>query len=102
MKMHLSHSSGDGALDGQHGMSLGTMSLGIMSLGIMSAETAIGISSAMAAIDASEAMPAITGRDNGANTNPAIMKTASRRRMVIWRFTPTKSHRTAWIDSPRG
>jgi hypothetical protein len=46
------------------------------------------ISSAIAGIDASEAVPAMAGRDNGANTNPAIMKIASSRRMVIWRFTP--------------
>jgi hypothetical protein len=37
-------------------------------------------------------MPAITGRDNGANANPAIISIASSRRMVIWRFTPAKSH----------
>jgi hypothetical protein len=81
MKTHLSQSIGAGALVGQHGMSLA----------IWSAD----ISSAIAAIDASDAVPAMTGRDSGANTSPAIMKIASSRRMVIWRFTSTKSHRTA-------
>jgi hypothetical protein len=41
----------------------------------------------------------MTGRDSGANTSPAIMKIASSRRMVIWRFTSTKSHRRVQIDS---
>jgi hypothetical protein len=41
----------------------------------------------------------MTGRDSGANTSPAIMRIASRRRMVIWRFTHAKSHGTAQIDS---
>jgi hypothetical protein len=44
----------------------------------------------------------MTGEDSGANTSPAIMTIASRRRMVIWRFTPPKSHRTAQIDSLPG
>jgi hypothetical protein len=42
---------------------------------------------------------AMTGRDSGANTSPAIMRVARIRRMVIWRFTPRESHRTARIDS---
>jgi hypothetical protein len=96
MKMHLSQSSGAGAFDGQHGMSSAIKSWAIMSLPIASAEAAIGISSAMAGIEASAAM---TGRDNGAKTSPAITEIASRRRMVIWRFTRTKFHRTAQIDS---
>jgi hypothetical protein len=89
MKTHLSQSIGAGALVGQHGMSPAISSV------IADAD----ISSAVAAIDA---VPAMTGRDNGANTSPAIMKIASSQRMVIWRFTSTKSHRTAQIDSPRG
>jgi hypothetical protein len=44
-------------------------------------------------------VPAMTGRDSGANVNPAITRIASSRRMVIWRFTSTKSHRTAQIHS---
>ena len=87
MNTHLSQSIG--ALDGQHGMSFA----------ISSAVADMDISSAIADIDASEVVPAMTGRDNGAKANPAIMKIASSRRMVIWRFTPTKSHRTAQIDS---
>ena len=95
MKMHLSHSSGDGALDGQHGISLAGMSLAAVFTA-----AAIDISSVIAGIDTSDVIPAITGRDNGANASPAIMKIASRRRMVSWRFTPAKSHRTVRIDSP--
>jgi hypothetical protein len=85
MKTHLSQSIGAGALVGQHGMSLA----------ISSAIADMDMSPAIADIDASEAVPAMTGRDSGANTSPAIMKIASSRRMVIWRFTSTKSHRTA-------
>ena len=77
MKTHLSQSIGTGALVGQHGMSLA----------ISSAVADMDISSAIADIDASEVMPATRGRENGANTSPAIMKIASSRRMVIWRFT---------------
>jgi len=89
MNTHLSQSTGTGAFDGQHGMSLV----------ISSAVADMDISSAIADIEASEVAPAMTGEDSGANTSPAIMTIASRRRMVIWRFTPQKSHRTARIDS---
>jgi hypothetical protein len=83
---HLSQSIGAGALAGQHGMSPANSS-------------AVADIDMLSDIDASEAAPAMTGRDNGANTSPAIMKIASSRRMVIWRFTAVKSHRTAQIDS---
>ena len=89
MKTHLSQSIGAGALVGQHGMSLA----------ISSAMADVDMSPAIADIDASEAVPAMTGRDSGANTSPAIMKIASSRRMVIWRFTSAKSHRCAKIES---
>jgi hypothetical protein len=89
MKTHLSQPIGVGAFDGQQGMSFA----------ISSVVADADISSAIADIDASEAAPAITGRDNGANTSPAITEIASSRRMVIWRFTSAKSHRTARIDS---
>jgi hypothetical protein len=82
MNTHLSQSIGIGALVGQHGMSF-AISSGIAD---------VDMSSAIADIDASGVVPAMTGRDNGANTSPAIMKIASSRRMVIWRFTSTKSH----------
>jgi hypothetical protein len=75
MKTHLSQPIGVGAFDGQQGMSPATSS----------AIADMDTSSAIAGIDSSEAM---VGRANGANTNPAIMKIASSRRMVIWRFTP--------------
>jgi hypothetical protein len=89
MNTHLSQSIGAGAFEGQHGMSLA----------ISSAIADMDMSPAIAAIDASDAVPAMTGRDSGANTSPAIMKIASSRRMVIWRFTSTESHRVAQIDS---
>ena len=74
MKTHLSQPTGIGAFDGQHGMSFV----------ISSAIADIDMSFPIAAVDASEDGPAMTGRDNGANTRPAIMKVASSRRMVIW------------------
>ncbi len=92
MSTHLSQSIGAGAFEGQHGMSLA----------ISSAVADIDTSSAITDIDASEVMPAMTGRDSGAKANPAIIRIASSRRMVIWRFTSAKSHRTAQIDSPAG
>jgi len=78
MNTHLSQPMGIGTFDGQHGMSFV----------ISSAVADIDMSSPLAAIDASKDGPAMTGRDNGGNTSPAIMKIASSRRMVIWRFTP--------------
>jgi hypothetical protein len=91
MNMHLSQPIGDE----QHGMSFTILS----TVADMDISSAIA-SSAIADVVASEGVPAMTGRDNGAKTSPAIMKIASSRRMVIWRFTPTKSHRTAQIESP--
>jgi len=89
MKTHLSQPAGIGALVGQHGISSA----------IPSAVADMAVSSAIADIDASEDAPAITGRAVGAKTSPAIKKIASNRRMVIWQFTPQKSHKTARIDS---
>jgi hypothetical protein len=89
MRTHLSQSTGAGALAGQQGMSPA----------ISPAIADVDISSAIADIEASDVAPAMTGEDSGANTSPAIMTIASRRRMVIWRFTPAKSHRTVQIDS---
>ena len=89
MNTHLSQSIGVGAFEGQHGMSLA----------ISSAVADIDTSSAITDIDASEAVPAMTGRDSGANAKPAIIRIASSRRMVIWHFTPAKSHRYVKIES---
>ncbi|MEA2831449.1 MAG: hypothetical protein QOF22_2197 [Bradyrhizobium sp.] len=86
MNTHLSQSIGAGALDGQQGMSFA----------ISPAVADMDVSSA---IGAAEVVPAMTGRDNGATTSPAIIRIASSRRMVIWRFTPTKSHISTQIDS---
>jgi hypothetical protein len=83
---HLSQSIGAGDFEGQHGMSFA----------ISSAVADINMSSAIAE---SEVVPAMTGRDSGPITNPAIVRIASNRRMVIWRFTPPKSHRMAQIES---
>ena len=77
MKAHLLQSNGAGALAGQHGMSPATSP----------AIADMDISPAIADIEASEVAPAMAGEDSGANTSPAIMTIASRRRMVVWRFT---------------
>src|SRR5713226_9606506 len=69
MNTHLSHPTGVGAFDGQHGMSL-------------------AISSVMADGDISSAM---TGREAGANAMPAITRIASSLRMVKFRFTELDS-----------
>jgi hypothetical protein len=91
MNRHLSQPIGAGALAGQHGMSLA----------ISSAVADMDISfAAISDIAASGIAPAMTGEDSGANTSPAIKTIASRRRMVIWRFTPPESHRRDQIDSP--
>ena len=89
MKTHLSQPAGIGALVGQHGISSA----------IPSAIADMEGSSAIADIDASEDAAAIAGRASGDKTSPAIKKIASNRRMLIWLFTPHKSHKTARIDS---
>ncbi len=81
MNTHLSHPTGVGAFDGQHGMSLAISS--VMADG--------DISSAMTCIDASEDISAMTGREAGANARPAITRIASSRRMVKFRFTELDS-----------
>ena len=81
---HLSQPTGAGAWGGQQGMSFA----------ISSAVADDDSSSAMACIEASEDIAAITGRESGANARPAIMRTASSRRMARFRFTDLISHRT--------
>ena len=76
MYTHLSQPTGAGAFDGQHGMSDGD------------------ISSAIACIGASEDVDAITGWETGANARPAIIKTASSRRMARLRFTEPRFSQT--------
>jgi hypothetical protein len=73
MKTHLSQPMGAAAFDGQQGISLAISSEGANA----------DIPSAMAVIDTSDDISAITGRDNGANASPAIMRIESSRRMVI-------------------
>jgi hypothetical protein len=89
MKTHLSQPIGAGALDGQHGMSLAISS--VVSEADMSPATACILS----CIDMSEGIPVMTGRETGANARPAIIKTASSRRMARYRFTALTSHKTA-------
>ncbi len=72
IKRHFSQSMGTGAFGGQHGMSF--------AISPVAAEA--DVSSAIPDIDTSDDVVAMTGRDNGANTSPAIMKIASSRRMV--------------------
>jgi hypothetical protein len=79
MKRHLPQSTGPGALAGQHGMSLVISS---------SAVADMDISFTISDIAVSGIAPAITGEDSGASTIAATTTIASRRRMVIWRFTP--------------
>jgi hypothetical protein len=67
---HLSQSTG--AFDGQHGMSFAIPS-------IVSDDD---ISSAIAGINAWEDISAMTGREAGASARPAIIKTASSRRIA--------------------
>ena len=90
MKTHLSQSTGAGAFDGQHGMSVA-----------ISPVAADGdISSAMACIEAWKDASAMTGWETGANARPAIIKTASSRRMARLRFTGLSSHKLAAMGSP--
>jgi hypothetical protein len=94
MKTHLSQSSGTGTFDGQHGISFAISSV-----------VADGdISSAMACIEAAcieawEGAPAITGWETGANERPAIIRTASSRRMARLRFTGLNSHKLGAMGS---
>ena len=73
MKTHLSQSTGDGAFVGQHGMSSA----------ISSAIADADISCAIAECSTSADAAAMTGRDSGAMVNPAIIRIATSRRMVI-------------------
>lgn len=91
MEMHLSQPTGAGAFDGQHGISFAISSI--------MAEADISSMAIAACAEASDDACAITGRDNGAMTNPAIMKIASSRRMVICRFTRANSHKRAVMES---
>ena len=87
MKTHLSQSTGAGAFDGQHGMSLAISS-------IISADSSDEvISSVIACWAPCEDAAAITGRETGASARPAIMRIASNRRMAEMRFTVANSHR---------
>lgn len=91
MEMHLSQPMGAGAFDGQHGISFAISS---------SVMAEADILSIIACIDGTADVCAITGRDNGAMTNPAIMKIASSSRMVAWRFTTANSHKRPVVKRP--
>jgi hypothetical protein len=83
----LSQSTGTGAFDGQHGISLA----------ISSAMPDAAMS--VAACTESELVAAITGRDTGATARPAIIKTASSRRMVKLRVTELDFHGLPAMES---
>ena len=102
MKTHLSQSTGTGAFDGQHGMSLAISS--IMSADV-SVEAISGdfirgdvVPSAIACTGPCENVAAITGRETGANARPAIIRIASKRRMAQMRFTVVSSHRLVAME----
>jgi hypothetical protein len=99
MKTHLSQSTGTGAFDGQHGMSLAISSIisadisdEVTSGEVISCEVIRGdvISSVIAGMGPCEDVAAITGRETGANARPAIIRIASNRRMAKLRFTGVK------------
>jgi hypothetical protein len=94
MKTHLSQSTGAGAFDGQHGISLAISS--IVSDEDISDDV---ISSAIPCIEVCDDVSAMTGRETGANARPAIIKTASSRRMAELRFTRSSSHSLAAMGS---
>jgi len=85
MYTHLSHPTGEGAFDGQHGMSLA----------ISSGVSVADMLSAVACIETSGDVSAMTGWETGANARPAISRIASSRRMVKLRLTNPDSHRIA-------
>ena len=89
MNTHLSQPTGDGAFDGQHGMSLA----------ISSVVADDDISSAIACIGPPEDVCAMAGRETGASAKPAITRIASIRRMVKVRFTELDSHSLAAMES---
>ena len=97
MKTHLSQSTGTGAFDGQHGMSLAISS--IISADISDDAMSDGvISSAITGMGPCEDVAAITGRETGANARPAIIRTASSRRMAKIGFTTRDSHRLVAME----
>lgn len=87
MNTHLSQSTGIGAFDGQHGISLAIPS--VMVGDILSA----------ACIDIAEDVAAITGDDIGPNARPAITIAASIWRMTKTTFTALTSHKSAAMGS---
>lgn len=90
MRTHLSQPTGAAALEGQQGISFA----------ISSVSTETDVSSAIGCIDTVKDVSAIAGRDNGANTTPAITRTASSRRMAELLFTNVASHKLAATESP--
>ena len=86
---HLSQPTGDGAFDGQQGMSLA----------ISSVVADADISSTIACIDPPEDVSAMRGRETGASAKPAITRIASSRRMARLRFTELISHKLGPIES---
>lgn len=81
MNTHLSQPAGEGAFDGQHGISC-DMSAADMSRPALSAADDADAWSTIVAIEASGDATAITGRENGAIVSPTIIAIASNRFMV--------------------
>ena len=96
MKAHLSQSTRAAAFDGQHGISLAISSIGSADISVDAMSDGV-ISSAIACSEAG--LAAITGREAGANARPAIIRTASNRRMAKFGFTDLRSHEIAAKES---
>ena len=89
MNTHLSQPTGDGAFDGQQGISLA----------ISSVVADDDISSAIACIGPPEDVCATARRETGASARPAITRIASSRRMAKVRFTKLDFHSLAAMES---
>lgn len=88
IKTHLSQPMGAGAFDGQQGISsiVASAAADADMSSIVADIDASGMDSSdiiVSDIDTSGMEPAMAGRANGARTRLAVMKIASRRRMVI-------------------
>jgi hypothetical protein len=94
MKTHLSQSTGSGAFDGQHGISLATSP--VMAMAMAMAD----ISSGIACCEPCEDAAAMTGRETGANARPAIIRTASSRRMVNLKCTEPGFSNLCYVRRP--
>ena len=93
MKTHLSQSTGAGAFDGQHGIPSAISSI-VAEADISDDVISCAIASCVETGIESCGAAAMAGRETGANARPAIIKTASSRRMTKLRFTEPKFSQT--------